>query len=90
MAGDHTIAVVLSPLLLLLELLIILGGNSKYRDSRKSHRTPHPERAVGVLFSSMVSRWAGGWQEKVCPGYISETVSCIKFKLGRDNVWGCR
>ena len=32
--------------------------------------TPHPLRAVGVLFSPMVSRWSVGWGgrqwEKVC------------------------
>ena len=36
--------------------------------------TPQPLRAVGVLFSPMVSGWAGGQWEKVCPGCISETV----------------
>ena len=49
-------------------------------------------RAVGVLFSPMVSGWAGGrpgWRaggrrEKVCPGCISETVRCRKLILGRD------
>ena len=51
-------------------------------------------RAVGVLFSPMVSEWVGGWvggrQEIVCPGCISETVRCRKFILGRDIGWGCR
>ena len=46
--------------------------------------TPQPLRAVGVLFSPMVSGWAGGWREKVCPGCISETVRCRKLILGRD------
>ena len=50
--------------------------------------TPQPLRAVGVLFSAMVSRWAGGpvggHQEKVCPGCISETISCRRLILGRD------
>ena len=54
--------------------------------------TPQPLRAVGVLFSSMVSGWAGGKascraggrREKVCPGCISETVRCRKLILGRD------
>ena len=46
--------------------------------------TPHPLRAVGVLFSPMVSGWAGGRGEKVCPGCISETVGCRKLILGRD------
>ena len=41
-------------------------------------------RAVGVLFSCMVSEWAGGQQEKVCQGCISETVTCRKLILGRD------
>ena len=45
---------------------------------------PQPLRAVGVLFSPMVSGWAGGWREKVCLGCISETVSCRKLILGRD------
>ena len=30
--------------------------------------TPQPLRAVRVLFSPMVSGWAGGWREKVCLG----------------------
>ena len=46
--------------------------------------TPQPLRAVGVLFSPMVSGWAGGRQEKVCPGCIPETVRCRKLILGRD------
>ena len=48
--------------------------------------TPQPLRAVGVLFSPMVSGWAGVWvgSEQVCPGCISETVRCRKFILGRD------
>ena len=46
--------------------------------------TPQPLRAVGVLFSPMVSGWAGGWREKVCPGCISDTVRCRKLILGRD------
>ena len=33
--------------------------------------TPQPLRAVRVLFSPMVSGWAGGRREKVCPGCIS-------------------
>ena len=45
--------------------------------------TPQPLRAVGVLFSPMVSGQVGGWQEKVCPGCISETVRCRKLILGR-------
>ena len=50
--------------------------------------TPQPLRAVGVLFSPMVSGWAGGRWEIVCPGCISETVRCRKFILGRDLGWG--
>ena len=54
--------------------------------------TPQPLRTVGVLFSPMVSRWAGGRpgrrvvgrREKVCPGCISETVRCRKLIFGRD------
>ena len=45
---------------------------------------PQPLRAVGVLFSPMVSGWAGGRRDKVCPGCISETVRCRKLILGRD------
>ena len=37
-----------------------------------------------VLFSPMVSGWAGGLQEKVCPGCISETIRCRKLIRGRD------
>ena len=52
------------------------------------HFYPTALRAVRVLFSPMVSGWAGGrlggrW-EKVCLGCISETVRCRKFILGRD------
>ena len=62
----------------------------------KSIFTPQPLRAVGVLFSPMVSGWvgkragwrsswlAGGWRGKICPGCISETVKCRKLILGRD------
>ena len=46
--------------------------------------TPQPLRAVGVLFSPMVSGWMGGWRGKVCPGCISETIRCRKLILGRD------
>ena len=50
--------------------------------------TPQPLRAFGVLFSPMVSGWAGVWvgrrREIVCPGCISETVRCGKLILGRD------
>ena len=49
---------------------------------------PQPLRAVGVLFSPMVSGWEGGWGEIVCPGCISETIRCRKFILGRDIGWG--
>ena len=50
--------------------------------------TPQPLRDVGVLFSPMVSGWAGGQvggqREKDCPGCISETVRCRKLILGRN------
>ena len=46
--------------------------------------TPQPLRAVEVLFSPMVSGWAGERQEKVCPGCISETVRRRKLIHGRD------
>ena len=56
--------------------------------------TPQPLRAVGVLFSPKVSRWAvswaGGRREKVCPGCISETVRCRKLILVGTLVRGCR
>ena len=50
--------------------------------------TPQPLRAVGVLFSPMVSGWACERREKVCPGCISETVKCRKLIFGRDISWG--
>ena len=54
--------------------------------------TPQPLRAVGVLFSPMVSGWASGravgQREIVCLGCISETVRCRKLILGRDIGWG--
>ena len=46
--------------------------------------TLQPIRAVGVLFSPIVSGWAGWQREKVCPGCISETVRCRKLILGKD------
>ena len=46
--------------------------------------TPQPLRAVGVLFSPMVSGWVSSRWEEVCPGCISETVRCRKLILGRD------
>ena len=46
--------------------------------------TPQPLRAVGVLFSPMVSGWAGRRWEEVCPACISETVRCRKLIFGRD------
>ena len=53
--------------------------------------TPQPLRAVGVLFSPMVSGWLGGRAaEKVCPGCILETIRYRKLILGRDIGWGCR
>ena len=45
--------------------------------------TPQPIRAVVVLFSPMVSGWAGG-REEVCLGYISETIRCRKLIRGSD------
>ena len=38
----------------------------------------------------MVSGWASGQREKVCPGCISETVRCRKLILGRTLVRMCR
>ena len=54
--------------------------------------TPQPLRAVGVLFSPMVSGWAGGQAggrvggrgQKVCLGCISEAVRYRKLILGGD------
>ena len=66
------------------------NGSSSYSSITISSRvlllifTPQPLRAVGVLFSPMVSGWAGGQREIVCPGCISETVRCRKLILGRD------
>ena len=60
----------------------------------KTHKILIELRAVGVLFSPVVSGWAGVWaggrQEKVCPGCISETVRCMKLILGRDKVTTAR
>ena len=56
---------------------------------RREFFTPQPLRTVGVLFSPMVSGWAGWvggwvfWREIVCPGCISETVRCRKLIFGR-------
>ena len=47
--------------------------------------TPQPLRAVGVWFSPMVSGWAGGWREEVCPACSLETIMCRKLILGRDS-----
>ena len=38
----------------------------------------------GVQMGVRVGVWVGGWQVKVCPGYISETIRCRKLILGRD------
>ena len=51
--------------------------------------TPQPLGAVGVLFTPMVSRWAGGQAGglaagKVCLACISEAISCRKLILGMD------
>ena len=47
--------------------------------------TPQPLRAVGLLFSPMVSRWADRWAAgKVCLACISGTVRCRKLILGED------
>ena len=48
------------------------------------HFYPTALRAVRVLFSSMVSGWAFGQREIVCPGCISATIRCRKLILGRD------
>ena len=53
--------------------------------------TPQPLRAVGILFSPMVSGWAGGRsggrREIVCPGCISGVGSSY---LAETLVGGCR
>ena len=46
--------------------------------------TPQPLKAVRVLFSPMVSGWAGGPRDKLRQGCISETVRCRKLIHGRD------
>ena len=46
--------------------------------------TPKPLRAVGVLFSPIVSGWEGRRREEVCSACILETVRCRKLILGRD------
>ena len=76
----------------------IFYRNKQYFNSSKKHLlchvalffTPQPLRAVGVLFSPMVSGWAGGWVAgKVCQVCISETLRCRKLIL-RHIGWGCR
>ena len=44
----------------------------------------------GIVFTHGVRMGgrSGGQREIVCPGYISETVRCRKFILGRDIGWG--
>ena len=59
-------------------------GQSRVTGCRFWVFTPQPLRAVGVLFSPMVSGWAGGRWEIVFPGCISETVRCRKLILSRD------
>ena len=49
--------------------------------------TSQPLRAVGVLFSPMVSEWVGGRTgggKKVCLSCMSETIRCRKLMLGRE------
>ena len=48
---------------------------------------PESLRAVRVLISPLVcpDGWAGWWVAgKVCPAFISETIRCRKFILGRE------
>ena len=45
--------------------------------------TPQPLSAVGVLFSPIMSGWAGGGK-KFCLACISETVRCRKLIRGKD------
>ena len=45
---------------------------------------PTALKGCQVLFSPMVSGWAGGRREKVCPGCISETVRCMKLILDSE------
>ena len=52
--------------------------------------TPQALRAVGVLFSPMVSGWVSRRLENVCLGRISETVRCRKLICGWNIGWGCR
>ena len=37
-----------------------------------------------------MGRRLGGRREKLCPGFISETVRCRKVILGGDIGWGCK
>ena len=41
-------------------------------------------RGIDFTHGVRMSGRAGGRQEKVCPGCISETVRCRKLILGRD------
>ena len=47
---------------------------------------PHSPGCRGIVFTHGVRMGgrAGGRQEKVCPGCISETIRCRKLILGRD------
>ena len=58
--------------------LIWYGNNNFYPTALKS--------CQGIVFTHVVT--AGGRQEKVCPGCISESVRCRKLILGREIGWG--
>ena len=51
------------PVNLINDMYILLGYNRNLTNDMYIF-TPQPLRAVKVLFSPMVSGWAGGWHEK--------------------------
>ena len=56
-----------------------------YVDGESAQSSFYPtalKGCLGIVFAHGVR--AGGWQEKVFPGSISETVRCRKLILGRD------
>ena len=45
-------------------------------------------RSIVFTLGVRMGRRAGGWQEEVCPGCISETIRFRKLILSRDIGWG--
>ena len=62
----------------------VLDRSGRWKHRRAFFPTALKAGIVGVLFSPMVSGWAGGQRENVCLACISETVRCRKLMLGRD------